>query len=191
MSRRCLCALLIHALLLPLIAIAPAGAEEGSGPRSIYLLQSSVVGAAGAPAAGPEHSLVGTLGQPTPIGIASGEEFTLYAGFWMRLLTLLADVEPFAPEPLRTMLFQTYPNPARGSTAIRFSIASAGPVELAVFDVNGRRVRTLADRYALPGPYAVVWDERDDLGARVPSGVYFYRLNAGSYNSIKRMLIVR
>jgi hypothetical protein len=107
--------------------------------------------------------LVGTLGQPTPIGIASGEEFTLYAGFWMRLLTLLADVEPFAPEPLRTMLFQTYPNPARGSTAIRFSIASAGPV----------------------------WDERDDLGARVPSGVYFYRLNAGSYNSIKRMLIVR
>ena len=103
----------------------------------------------------------------------------------------LADVEPFTPEVFATELLETYPNPIRDAAAIRYSVASSGPVELTIFDINGRRIRTLVDAHVVPGPHEVAWDGRDDLGAAVPSGIYFYRLTANSFDSVKRMLILR
>jgi len=68
------------------------------------------------------------------------------------------------------------PNPFRPETEIAFTIPSAGPVELSVYDVGGRAVRRLAAGARPAGRHAVTWDGRDDRGRRVTAGVYFCRL---------------
>jgi hypothetical protein len=70
------------------------------------------------------------------------------------------------------------PNPFRGGTSIRFTVPRAGAVELAVYDVAGRRVRTLLRGAQPAGDGAVTWDGRDDAGREMPPGVYLYRYAA-------------
>jgi len=78
------------------------------------------------------------------------------------------------------------PNPFRPMTTLRFSIPRAMNVELAIFDVAGRRVAVLADGYTGPGEHALTWQGRDDSGAEVSPGVYMARLSAdGSVMSRK------
>jgi hypothetical protein len=69
------------------------------------------------------------------------------------------------------------PNPSRGTAiAIRFGLARADQVDLRVFDVTGRLVKTLARGSFAAGPHRMTWDGTDDSGARVERGIYFYRL---------------
>jgi len=86
---------------------------------------------------------------------------------------------------------QNYPNPFNSSTSIEFSLPYAGPVRLEVFDIMGRKVATLIDDVSNPGAYAIQWRGRDDGGNGVPSGVYFYRLSAGGFVEMKRMLLLK
>ncbi len=86
------------------------------------------------------------------------------------------------PDP-RSQMFQNYPNPFSSSTTIRYSLPSAvsgrlTAVDLSVYDLAGRLVRTLVDGPQETGFYSVVWDGRDSSGRSVASGVYFYRLSA-------------
>ena len=82
------------------------------------------------------------------------------------------------PIPSRTAFYRPQPNPAPGRTELRYALARAGIVDLAIFDLAGRRVRTVVHGFRSPGPAAVVWDGRDDAGARVPDGLYFARFAA-------------
>ncbi|HMB68892.1 MAG TPA: SdrD B-like domain-containing protein, partial [bacterium] len=71
---------------------------------------------------------------------------------------------------------RTSPNPFSGRTVVEFDLPQAGAVDLTVYDVGGRRIRSLV-RGALPaGAHSVTWDARDDAGSAVAAGVYFYRL---------------
>jgi hypothetical protein len=71
------------------------------------------------------------------------------------------------------------PNPAREAASMRFDLPTAGAVTLAVYDVAGRAVRTLADNEAFePGRHARNWDGSSNAGAKVPAGVYFVRMTA-------------
>lgn len=83
------------------------------------------------------------------------------------------------------------PNPFNPLTTIRFDLATAGAVRLAVFDVCGRRVRTLLDGSLAPGSHAVDWDGRDEDGRDMGSGVYLARLECGGRTSVARMGLVR
>ncbi len=71
------------------------------------------------------------------------------------------------------------PNPFRGPTEIRYGVPVAGPIRLDVFDVHGRRVRSLVNGVREVGEFAVTWDGRDDGGRDVEPGIYFHRLRAG------------
>jgi hypothetical protein len=93
--------------------------------------------------------------------------------------------------PLPFSLESNRPNPFDGSTHIRFSLPSAGAHSLAVYDVSGRRVRVLSEGMREAGIGDVEWDGRDGSGALVPSGVYFYRLEAGSGNLEGRAVLRR
>jgi flagellar hook assembly protein FlgD len=64
-------------------------------------------------------------------------------------------------------------------------------VELAVYDVLGRRVRTLVAGDLQPRRYTRFWDGRDDSGTRVGSGVYFYRLKADGFEQVRKVTWVR
>jgi len=93
--------------------------------------------------------------------------------------------------PLTTALFPVHPNPFRGSARIEYSLAAKGRVRLSVYNVAGQMVRELVDMVQPPGRYSASWDGRDREAHRVPSGVYFYRLEAPGKVAVKKMVVIR
>jgi hypothetical protein len=81
--------------------------------------------------------------------------------------------------PTVTQLAFAQPNPFRGSATLAFSLAQGGSVELAIYSVDGRRVRTLVNEVREPGEYRQTWDGRDDQGSTASAGVYYARLATG------------
>jgi flagellar hook assembly protein FlgD len=75
--------------------------------------------------------------------------------------------------PTATRLMGAMPNPFSQTATLSFSLSQGGPVELAIYSVGGRRVRTLAHDVRQPGEYSVVWNGRDDGGNAVAAGVYY------------------
>ena len=90
-----------------------------------------------------------------------------------------------APQGL--ILEQSFPNPTMQGATIRYALAKAGPVRLAVYDVRGRMVEMLEDRDRQPGTYEVEWD-----ASRVAAGTYVYRLSVGTdVVATRRATVVR
>lgn len=88
-------------------------------------------------------------------------------------------------------LVQNYPNPFNPATSIAYSIGGRGRVTIAVYDVAGRRVRTLVDEVQEPNRYSVIWDGRDDANAELASGVYFISYTAGRHRFTKKAVLLR
>jgi hypothetical protein len=95
-----------------------------------------------------------------------------------------------APAPT-FKLSQNYPNPFNPITTIQYQIPMRSMVNLSVFDVSGRLIRTLVNEYNEPGAYAAPWDGKDGRGVSAASGIYFYKLQAGSYADTKRLVLLR
>lgn len=91
----------------------------------------------------------------------------------------------------RTLLQQNSPNPFNPSTTIRFSLERAGDTSLEVFDLRGRQVRTLLAGTLGAGDHQVQWNGRNDDGATVASGIYFYRLKSGDFEGMQRMVLLK
>jgi uncharacterized repeat protein (TIGR02543 family) len=92
-------------------------------------------------------------------------------------------------EPLvRTQFAPARPTPFSSSTTLEFSLASRGEVELAVFGVDGRRVRTLVKGTQEPGVHRLAWNGTDDQGQRLPAGMYYARLTAGRERFTRTLL---
>ena len=89
-------------------------------------------------------------------------------------------------EPISYQLYQNYPNPFNPSTSIRYQLPKDGFVTLKVYDVLGKEVATLVNEVRIAGEYTVTFD-----GSGLPSGVYVYRLKAGSYVSSHKMLLLK
>jgi hypothetical protein len=93
--------------------------------------------------------------------------------------------------PLVTALHSSYPNPFNPVTTIPFDLDHDTHVELIVFDISGRRVRTLVDA-TLPGQqHRVVWNGLDERGHRVASGIYFVTLQTEHYAATKKLVVIR
>ncbi|MBI3006557.1 MAG: T9SS type A sorting domain-containing protein, partial [Ignavibacteriales bacterium] len=88
-------------------------------------------------------------------------------------------------------LLQNFPNPFNPSTRIDFQIAETSPVRLEIVDMLGRTVRILTTGMFEPGSHHVDWDGTNDEGRMAASGVYFYRLTAGSYLSSRKMILLK
>jgi len=96
--------------------------------------------------------------------------------------------------PTEYVLSQNYPNPFNPTTWIAFDIpARVGEVEvrLDIFTIDGRLVRSLVQNKLSPGTHRVQWDSRDDAGASVPTGIYFYRLRAGEFTASRKLALVK
>jgi len=100
-------------------------------------------------------------------------------------------VEKAPALPSVAALHQNYPNPFNPSTEIRFDIPTARDVQLRIYNQLGQTVRTLADHRMKAGTYALEWDGQDQMGRSVASGVYFYNLEAGDFNQIRKMTLVK
>lgn len=94
------------------------------------------------------------------------------------------------PAVLSSRPLEVTPNPFRGSGSIRFELPSRGAARVEVYDVTGRRVRTLSDGARGSGPHAIAWDGRDDRGARLGAGIYFVRLTAGTRTGNAKVVLI-
>jgi len=95
--------------------------------------------------------------------------------------------------PKTFSLAQNAPNPFNPSTAISYTVPERMNVQvtLEVFNMRGMRLRRLVDSERGPGFYTVIWDGTDEKGAKVSSGVYFYRLKAGDFVKVRKMVLLK
>lgn len=99
---------------------------------------------------------------------------------------LATDVGATTSAPREFRLDQNYPNPFNPTTTIEFALPATQLTTLKVFDVQGREIATLVDQQLEAGTHAVRWD-----AGILPSGVYFYRLQAGTFVQAKKLLLMR
>lgn len=111
----------------------------------------------------------------------------VYSNLSDSALLLISDVKDERKEfPKQFAMFQNYPNPFNPKTVIRFQMSEVSHATLKVFNLLGQEVATLVNEVKPPGEYHVTWD-----ASKQPSGVYFYKLTAGKYTSVNKMLLIR
>ncbi|MBK9099624.1 MAG: T9SS type A sorting domain-containing protein [bacterium] len=99
--------------------------------------------------------------------------------------------EDFAPHGFELM--QNYPNPFNPTTSLQFTIGSQQFVTLKVYDLLGREIATLVNEEKPAGKYEIEFDSHSGLSGirELPSGIYFYRLQAGNYIETKKMILLK
>ncbi len=93
--------------------------------------------------------------------------------------------------PKAFSLYPCYPNPFNPATTITYDVAKAAKVRLTVYNVLGQEIRTLVNARKNAGKFQVVWDGRDNAGHAVASGIYMYRIEAGSYVKSMKMMLMK
>ncbi len=93
--------------------------------------------------------------------------------------------------PLQYELLQNYPNPFNPNTGIVFALPSAQRVRLAIYDLMGREIRVLMEGPMPAGRHTLKWDGQDPLGITMPSGIYLYRITAGPFTQVRKMLLLK
>lgn len=95
------------------------------------------------------------------------------------------------PPVVRVLSLEGYPNPFNPLTTLRYDIPEAGSVRLNVYDVRGRKVRTLVNKHQRAGEHAIIWNGRNDYGGEVSSGIYMVRLEAGGDVRTRKMVFLK
>jgi len=93
-----------------------------------------------------------------------------------------------------SLALRNHPNPFNPATSIQFSVVGelpSVPTSLKIYNIRGQLVRTLVDEPKMTGRYEVIWDGKDETGAEVASGVYFYKLEAGEYTESQKMILMK
>jgi hypothetical protein len=109
-----------------------------------------------------------------------------------KLVTNISKNELFSKHvPTHTELINNYPNPFNPQTTIQYSVPKGKKISLRIFDIRGRKIRTLVNCFHSPGYYEKKWDSKDEYGAKVPSGLYFYQLKGEGVNLNKKMLLIK
>ncbi|MDZ7362985.1 MAG: T9SS type A sorting domain-containing protein [candidate division KSB1 bacterium] len=172
------------------IALAlPAGQSFAAGTREIVIVSFTVNANTTADSARIEFG-----GQPVVQEVVDASGNVL-AATWtagrVRIETPTSVKETTGEVPSSFALKQNSPNPFNPSTTIKYELPQQVEVKLVIFDLMGRRVRTLVDQRQQSGRYAITWDGRNEQGEVVTSGVYLYQLHAGNFVQTRRMALVR
>jgi hypothetical protein len=93
--------------------------------------------------------------------------------------------------PFEFSLSQNYPNPFNPETLIRFQMPEAAYVVMSIYNVHGQEIRGLLDGPFIVGSHSVHWDGKDNHANHVPSGVYFYQLQASKFYQVKKMILLK
>jgi hypothetical protein len=87
-------------------------------------------------------------------------------------------------------LDQNYPNPFNPETTIRFSIPNSSHTKLVIYNAIGEQVKLLLDSFVNAGAKSIKWDGTDNKGNKLPSGLYFYKLQSGKFSDFRQMLLI-
>jgi hypothetical protein len=88
-------------------------------------------------------------------------------------------------------LYQNYPNPFNPETVIPFSLSKPADVEIVIFDITGRKIRSFAKKFYHAGFYQIQWDGTSDQGITAPSGIYIYQLKVGNHSESRKMILIK
>ncbi len=100
-------------------------------------------------------------------------------------------IEKPATVPRASELLQNHPNPFNAGTIIEFTLSDESHVRMNIFNIMGQRVRTLVDDVLPAGEHSIAWDGRTADGREVATGVYLYRMDAGSYTQTRKMVLLK
>lgn len=92
---------------------------------------------------------------------------------------------------LEYSLSQNYPNPFNPVTTIKYTLKYDTKVTLKIYNILGQLVKEIVDRFESKGLKKVLWDGTNNKGNQVSTGLYFYKLTAGSFTDQKKMVIIR
>ncbi len=153
------------------------------------------------PGAGADWSTICSAAVPLDVGAEATVAFAMVFGATLDDILANADAAiaayststPVSDDvPVKVFhLSQNHPNPFNPQTSIKYNVAREGHVELAVYDVSGRLVKTLVSATSAAGDYTATWDGTNEMGARVPSGTYLYKLSAGVDTQTRKMTLVK
>lgn len=110
---------------------------------------------------------------------------------FLQAQALPTKIDKNKPMISESYLLQNYPNPFNPKTTISFKTIKRENVELVIFDVLGREIKTLNKKYLSPGKHSYVWDGKNSLGKEVSSGIYFYQVKTNSYIKTNKMVLLR
>ncbi|KQC10331.1 MAG: hypothetical protein APR54_12115 [Candidatus Cloacimonas sp. SDB] len=88
-------------------------------------------------------------------------------------------------------LMANHPNPFNPTTMIKYSIPDDSPVELAIYNIKGQKIKTLIDGWQSKGLHDVLWDGKDNNDKSVASGIYFYKINFNNKTDIRKMTLLK
>jgi len=160
------------------ITLAAVNAQGASGQVQLATLQFEVIGAAGS-------SIDMELQFTAMAGAGTFNDLMPY------LNTETSTIQVASALPTDYSLSQNHPNPFNPTTRIQYALPEDAHVRIQVYNLLGESVRTLVNQKQEAGDFDVIWDSRNDAGVEVPAGVYIYRIKAGPFTDIKKMLLVK
>ena len=107
------------------------------------------------------------------------------------MLSDLLDLNSEEQFPSKFSLDSPYPNPFNPSTSISYDIAKTGQIHLAVYDLNGRLIKTLKNGETKRGYYSVIWEAKDENSVGVSTGIYFIKLTSISFLETQKVLYLK
>jgi hypothetical protein len=143
---------------------------------------------------------LGTFGTPIQLqldannfyGATASDQMYFDDYYWRAdtvIYTGIDDVELGIPQEYA--IYQNYPNPFNPTTTIKYDLKQTGDVSLKIYNILGQEVRTLVNTRQEAGYKSVVWDGLNNYGARVASGVYIYRIQAGEFVQSRKMILMK
>ena len=93
--------------------------------------------------------------------------------------------------PAQPQLYQNFPNPFNPVTTLRYEIPETGLVNITIYNMLGREVKTLMNQPQDAGYRSVIWNATNDYGIPVSAGIYLYQIQAGEYISTKKMVLLK
>lgn len=97
-------------------------------------------------------------------------------------------------DPINTLyfgLYKNYPNPFNSSTVIHYDLPVDGNVEIAIYDILGKRITTLINEFQKAGKKEIIWNGTDEFGKEVGTGIYFYHFNSNGYIGGRKMVLIK
>ena len=113
------------------------------------------------------------------------------AGTIVVLSTDVKDETGDREKPSEFALSQNYPNPFNQTTKIEFTLSKSCFVSLNIYDILGRKVRTLVSEHLSSGYKSVLWDGKNDSGKDAASGIYFYQMRVGDFSETKKLVLLK
>ena len=177
--------------------VAGSTNSYGSGENDVYLLKVDESGGFEWHTwfGGPEMDYAQAVQQTTDGDFAiAGTTRSYGAGFydvWLLKVGVpegISERDPIIPVNITCTVF---PNPCTGTSQIQYSIPSTSQIEITLFDVSGRLIKTLIDQMQPEGEYTVTWNGSFEDGEEVPGGIYFLYLNAGNLQASEKIILIR